>query len=156
MKSVSIGLGFLPGRMPAPGVRCGMCLRLPSSLRCFLINGQTNERTGPGLFQAGERVRFTLYQCVGHVDWYDVRNSGSANDWLSRPMDQLSNPLPLIEFRFAVAEYPIYYLLFASWSGLHHCCCESIDRTGFAFWVLLAPREGMKGLVPAHRPRFVY
>jgi CopA family copper-resistance protein len=115
----------------------------------FLVNGQTNEQNWTGLFKPGERVRLRFINASA-MSMYDVRIPGLQMTVIQAD-GQYIEPVTVDEFRFAVAEtYDV--IVTPQADQAYTIAAESIDRTGFALGTL-APREGMKGLVPAHRPR---
>ncbi|WP_339775188.1 copper resistance system multicopper oxidase [uncultured Methylophaga sp.] len=115
----------------------------------FLVNGQTNEQNWTGLFKPGERVRLRFINASA-MSMYDVRIPGLQMTVVQAD-GQYVEPVTVDEFRFAVAEtYDV--IVTPQADQAYTIAAESIDRTGFALGTL-APREGMKGLVPAHRPR---
>lgn len=115
----------------------------------FLVNGQTNEQNWTGLFKAGERVRLRFINASA-MSMYDVRIPGLQMTVIQAD-GQYIEPVTVDEFRFAVAEtYDV--IVTPQADQAYTIAAESIDRTGFALGTL-APRAGMKGLIPAHRPR---
>ena len=115
----------------------------------FLVNGQTNDQNWTGLFKPGERVRLRFINASA-MSMYDVRIPGLQMTVVQAD-GQYVEPVTVDEFRFAVAEtYDV--IVTPQADQAYTIAAESIDRTGFALGTL-APREGMKGLVPAHRPR---
>jgi CopA family copper-resistance protein len=115
----------------------------------FLVNGQTNEQNWTGLFKPGERVRLRFINASA-MSMYDVRIPGLQMTVIQAD-GQYIEPVTVDEFRFAVAEtYDV--IVTPQADQAYTIAAESIDRTGFALGTL-APREGMKGLIPAHRPR---
>lgn len=115
----------------------------------FLVNGQTNEQNWTGLFKAGERVRLRFINASA-MSMYDVRIPGLQMTVIQAD-GQYIEPVTVDEFRFAVAEtYDV--IVTPQADQAYTIAAESIDRTGFALGTL-APRAGMKGLVPDHRPR---
>ena len=115
----------------------------------FLVNGQTNDQNWTGLFQPGERVRLRFINASA-MSMYDVRIPGLQMTVIQAD-GQYIEPVTVDEFRFAVAEtYDV--IVTPQADQAYTIAAESIDRTGFALGTL-APREGMKGLSPAHRPR---
>lgn len=115
----------------------------------FLVNGQTNEENWTGIFQPGERVRLRFINASA-MSMYDVRIPGLQMTVIQAD-GQYIEPVTVDEFRFAVAEtYDV--IVTPQADQAYTIAAESIDRTGFALGTL-APREGMKGPVPDHRPR---
>jgi len=115
----------------------------------FLVNGQTNEQNWTGLFKPGERVRLRFINASA-MSMYDVRIPGLQMTVIQAD-GQYIEPVTVDEFRFAVAEtYDV--IVTPQADQAYTIAAESIDRTGFALGTL-APRAGMKGLVPDHRPR---
>lgn len=119
------------------------------SYDAFLVNGQTNEQNWTGLFKPGERVRLRFINASA-MSMYDVRIPGLQMTVIQAD-GQYIEPVTVDEFRFAVAEtYDV--IVTPQADQAYTIAAESIDRTGFALGTL-APRAGMKGLIPAHRPR---
>ena len=115
----------------------------------FLVNGKTNEQNWTGLFKPGERVRLRFINASA-MSMYDVRIPGLQMTVIQAD-GQYIEPVTVDEFRFAVAEtYDV--IVTPQADQAYTIAAESIDRTGFALGTL-APRAGMKGLVPDHRPR---
>ena len=115
----------------------------------FLVNGQTNEQNWTGLFKPGERVRLRFINASA-MSMYDVRIPGLQMTVIQAD-GQYIEPVTVDEFRFAVAEtYDV--IVTPQADQAYTIAAETIDRTGFALGTL-APRAGMKGLVPDHRPR---
>jgi CopA family copper-resistance protein len=115
----------------------------------FLVNGQTNEQNWTGLFKPGERVRLRFINASA-MSMYDVRIPGLQMTVIQAD-GQYIEPVTVDEFRFSVAEtYDV--IVTPQADQAYTIAAESIDRTGFALGTL-APRAGMKGLVPDHRPR---
>jgi len=115
----------------------------------FLLNGRTPEQNWTGLFNSGERIRLRLINASA-MSFYDVRIP-------SLPMTVVAadgrnvEPLQIDELRIGVAE--TYDLIVTPEQDLAYTfIAESIDRSGFALGTL-APREGMQGPAPEHRPR---
>jgi len=115
----------------------------------FLLNGKTNEENWTGIFTPGERVRLRFINASA-MSMYDVRIPGLQMTVVQAD-GQYVEPVTVDEFRFAVAEtYDV--IVTPQADQAYTIAAESIDRTGFALGTL-APEVGMKGLIPAHRPR---
>lgn len=115
----------------------------------FLMNGLPPQASWTGLFHPGERVRLRFIQ-VGVMSFHDVRIPGLRMTVVQAD-GQNVQPVEVDEFRIGPAEtYDVVvepaedraYAIFA----------ESLDRSGYACGTL-APRPGMRGEVPARRPR---
>ncbi|HSC76477.1 MAG TPA: multicopper oxidase domain-containing protein [Pseudomonadales bacterium] len=120
----------------------------------FLINGKTSQQNWTGTFKPGETVRLHMINASA-MSFYDVRILDSENKRLKMTVVQADGrnvePLPVDEFRFGVAEtYDV--LVQPAEAKAYTIVAEPIDRTGFAIGTL-APKEGMKGLMPEQRPR---
>lgn len=115
----------------------------------FLINGKSPAQNWTGIFKPGERVRLRFINTSG-MSIYDVRIPGLKMNVLQAD-GQNVEPVKVDEFRFAPAEtYDV--VVIPEEDKAYTIAAESIDRTGFAIGTL-APREGMKGEMPAPRPR---
>ncbi len=115
----------------------------------FLVNGKTPEQNWTGIFKPGEKVRLRFINASA-MSFYDVRIPGLKMSVVQAD-GQNVEPVPVDEFRFGVAEtYDV--VVEPKEDKAYTIAAESIDRTGFAIGTL-APREGMKGEVPKHRPR---
>lgn len=115
----------------------------------FLVNGKNTAQNWTGLFKAGERVRLRFINASA-MSIYDVRIPGLKMTVVSAD-GQNVEPVAVDEFRFGVAEtYDV--VVEPKEDKAYTIAAESIDRTGFALG-MLAPREGLKGEVPPHRPR---
>lgn len=115
----------------------------------FLINGKTPEQNWTGLFNPGERVRLRFIN-ASSMSFYDVRIPGLKMAVVQAD-GQNVEPVRIDEFRIAPAE--TYDIVVTPKDGkAYTIAAEPIDRTGFALGTL-APKEGMRGPVPEHRPR---
>ena len=120
----------------------------------FLVNGKTAAQNWTGTFTPGETVRLHLVNGSA-MSFYDVRILDTENKRLKMTVVQADGrnvePLPVDEFRFGVGEtYDV--LVTPAEAKAYTIVAEPIDRSGFAIGTL-APREGMKGLMPEQRPR---
>ncbi|HQQ74122.1 MAG TPA: multicopper oxidase domain-containing protein [Pseudomonadales bacterium] len=120
----------------------------------FLINGKTPQQNWTQTFTPGETVRLHMINASA-MSFYDVRILDTENKRLKMTVVQADGrhvePVPVDEFRFGVAEtYDI--LVTPMEDKAYTIVAEPIDRSGFAIGTL-APREGMKGLMPGQRPR---
>jgi FtsP/CotA-like multicopper oxidase with cupredoxin domain len=115
----------------------------------FLINGKSPDQNWTGLFKPGEKVRLRFINASA-MSFFDVRIPGLKMSVVQSD-GQNVEPVAVDEFRFAPAEtYDV--LVTPKEDKAYTIAAEPIDRTGFALGTL-APREGMKGDVPAQRPR---
>ncbi len=115
----------------------------------FLINGKAPAQNWTGLFKPGERVRLRFIN-ASSMSFYDVRIPGLKMTVLQAD-GQNVEPVKVNEFRFAVAEtYDV--VVTPQEDKAYTIVAEPIDRTGFALGTL-ATAEGMKGEMPAPRPR---
>ncbi len=115
----------------------------------FLTNGKTPDQNWTALFKPGERVRLRFINASA-MSFYDVRIPGLKMQVVSAD-GQNVEPVGVDEFRFGVAEtYDV--VVTPKEDKAYTIVAEPIDRTGFALSTL-APRENMKGEVPAPRPR---
>lgn len=120
----------------------------------FLINGKTPQQNWTQTFKPGETVRLHMVNASA-MSFYDVRILDSEKKRLKMMVVQADGrnvePVPVDEFRFGVAEtYDI--LVTPMEDKAYTIVAEPIDRSGFAIGTL-APREGMKGLMPEQRQR---
>ncbi len=120
----------------------------------FLVNGKTAQKNWTGVFKAGEKVRLRMINASA-MSFYDVRILDTENKRLKMTVVQADGrnvePVPVDEFRFGVAEtYDV--IVQPTENKAYTIVAESVDRSGFALGTL-APREGMKGVQPTHRPR---
>lgn len=120
----------------------------------FLINGKTPTQNWTGTFKPGETVRLHMINASA-MSFYDVRILDTENKRLKMTVVQADGrnvePVPVDEFRFGVAEtYDV--LVTPTEAKAYTIVAEPIDRSGFAIGTL-APKEGMKGLMPEQRPR---
>ena len=115
----------------------------------FLTNGKSPEQNFTALFKPGERVRLRFINAAA-MSYFDVRIPGLKMTVVQADGNNVQ-PVPVDEFRIAVAEtYDV--LVQPRDDKAYSILAESVDRTGFARGTL-APREGMVGEIPAHRPR---
>ncbi len=115
----------------------------------FLVNGQSPERNFTALFKPGERVRLRFINGAA-MSYFDVRIPGLKMTVVQADGNNVQ-PVPVDEFRIAVAEtYDV--IVQPREDKAYSILAESIDRTGFAR-ATLAPREGLVGEIPPHRPR---
>lgn len=115
----------------------------------FLVNGKTPEQNWTGLFKPGERVRLRFINASA-MSIYDVRIPGLTMQVVQAD-GQNVEPVTVDEFRFGVAEtYDV--IVTPKEDKPYTIAAEPIDRTGFALGTL-APREGMRGEIPAQRLR---
>lgn len=139
----------------------------------FLINGKTSEQNWSAIFRKGERVRLRFINASA-MTIYDVSIPGfplsKGNELLRSKAKhngggsylkmklveadgQPVRPILIDEFRFGVAEtYDV--IVEPEENKVYTIFAEPIDRTGYAR-ATLAPKEGMKGDIPAIRPRAV-
>jgi FtsP/CotA-like multicopper oxidase with cupredoxin domain len=115
----------------------------------FLINGNSPEQNWTGLFKVGERVRLRFINASA-MSFYDVRIPGLKMEVVQSDGRNVE-PVRVDEFRFAVAEtYDV--VVTPTEDKAYTIVAEPIDRSGFALGTL-ATQEGMKGEMPAQRPR---
>jgi CopA family copper-resistance protein len=115
----------------------------------FLINGHTNERNFTALFKPNERVRLRFINASA-MTYFDVRIPGLKMTVVQADGNNVQ-PTPVDEFRIAVSEtYDV--IVQPREERAYSILAESMDRAGFAR-ATLAPREGMVGEIPPHRPR---
>jgi FtsP/CotA-like multicopper oxidase with cupredoxin domain len=115
----------------------------------FLVNGKSPEQNWTGIFKTGERVRLRFINASA-TSIFDVRIPGLKMNVVQAD-GQNVEPVIVDEFRFAPAEtYDV--VVTPKEDKAYTIAAESIDRSGFAIGTL-ASAEGMKGEVPAHRPR---
>ncbi|MBS0983714.1 copper resistance system multicopper oxidase [Gluconobacter cerinus] len=115
----------------------------------YTLNGNAPDMNWNGLFRPGERVRLRFINGAT-MTLFDVRIPGLEMLVVQADGNDVE-PVPVDEFRIGVAEtYDVIvqpkedraYTIFA----------QSEDRTGFARGTL-APRLGMRGLIPPMDPR---
>jgi FtsP/CotA-like multicopper oxidase with cupredoxin domain len=115
----------------------------------FLLNGKTNEQNWTGLFTPGERVRLRFINAAA-MTMYDVRIPGLTMTVVAAD-GQPIEPVVVDEFRFGNAEtYDV--IVTPKEDKAYTIVAESLDREGFSLGTL-APRAGMRGETPSHRPR---
>lgn len=115
----------------------------------FLMNGKSPEQNWTGLFKSGERVRLRFINASA-MSFFDVRIPGLKMSVVQSD-GQNVEPVAVDEFRFAPAEtYDV--IVTPKDDKPYTIAAEPIDRTGFAIGTL-ATSEGMKGEIPAQRPR---
>ncbi len=117
----------------------------------FTINGMTPGQNWTGLFKSGQRIRLRFINAAS-MTMYDIRIPGLKMTVVSAD-GQPVEPVDVDEFRIGNAEtYDV--IVTPQDDKAYTIAAESIDRTGFAIGTL-APREGMKGEIPAQRPRSI-
>ncbi len=115
----------------------------------FLVNGKSPKQNWTGIFKPGEKVRLRFINASA-MSFFDVRIPGLKMS-VAQADGQNIEPVVVDEFRFAPAEtYDVIVKPLAD--KAYTIAAEPIDRTGFAIGTL-ATREGMKGELPAQRPR---
>jgi FtsP/CotA-like multicopper oxidase with cupredoxin domain len=115
----------------------------------FLTNGKSPEQNWTGLFKPGEKVRLRFINASA-MSFFDVRILGLKMSVVQAD-GQNVEPVPVDEFRFAPAEtYDV--IVTPNEDKAYTIAAEPMDRTGFALGTL-ATTEGMKGEIPAQRPR---
>ena len=115
----------------------------------FLVNGKTPDQNWTGIFKPGERVRLRFINASA-MSFFDVRIPGLKMSVVASD-GQNVEPVPVDEFRFGAAE--IYDVVVTPKEDkAYTIVAEPIDRTGFAL-ATLATHEGVRGQIPAHRPR---
>ena len=117
----------------------------------FLVNGESPDHNWTGIFKPGERVRLRFINASA-MSFFDVRIPGLKMTVIAADGQDVE-PVAVDEFRFGSAEtYDV--IVEPREDRAFTLVAEPIDRTGFALGTL-APREGMRGDVPQHRPRAV-
>lgn len=115
----------------------------------FLSNGKSPDQNFTVLFKPGERVRLRFINSAA-MSYFDLRIPGLKMTVVQADGNNVQ-PVPVDELRIAVAEtYDV--LVQPKEDKAYSILAESMDRTGFAR-ATLAPREGMVGEIPEHRPR---
>lgn len=115
----------------------------------FLVNGKSPQQNWTGLFKPGERVRLRFINASA-MSFFDVRIPGLKMSVVQSD-GQNVEPVKVDEFRFAPAEtYDV--IVTPQDDKPYTIAAEPIDRTGFAIGTL-ATSEGIKGEIPAQRPR---
>jgi CopA family copper-resistance protein len=115
----------------------------------FLVNGKGPEQNWTGLFTPGERVRLRFINASA-MTYFDVRIPGLELTVVQADGMNVQ-PVKVDEFRIAVAEtYDV--IVQPKEETAYSVVAEALDRSGFARGTL-APRQGMAGALPAHRPR---
>ncbi|TKW61113.1 MAG: copper resistance system multicopper oxidase [Blastochloris viridis] len=115
----------------------------------FLVNGKTPDQNWTGVFKPGEKVRLRFINASA-MSFFDVRIPGLKMNVVQSD-GQNVEPVAVDEFRFAPAEtYDV--VVTPTEDKAYTIAAEPIDRNGFAL-ATLAPREGIKGDVPAQRER---
>ncbi len=143
-----------PGKAVKSAAEWGKMRMLPTDLSDvsgyqFLVNGMTNSQNWTGVFKPGETVRLRFVNGSA-MTMYDIRIPGLKMTVVAAD-GQAVEPVEIDEFRFGNAEtYDV--IVQPTEDKAYTIVAESIDREGFALGTL-APREGMKGDMPVHRPR---
>jgi FtsP/CotA-like multicopper oxidase with cupredoxin domain len=115
----------------------------------FLMNGKTTDQNWTGLFAHGEKIRLRFINASA-MTFFDVRIPGLKMTVVTAD-GQPIQPVTVDEFRIGNAEtYDV--IVQPADDKAYTVTAESLDREGFALGTL-APRNGMKGDIPAHRPR---
>lgn len=115
----------------------------------FLTNGKSPAQNWTGLFKVGERVKLRIIN-AGTMTMFDVRIPGLKMLVVAADGQDIV-PIEVDEFRMGTAEtYDV--IVTPTENKAYTFVAESLDREGFALGTL-APREGMKGEIPTHRPR---
>ncbi|WKL56041.1 copper resistance system multicopper oxidase [Asticcacaulis sp. ZE23SCel15] len=115
----------------------------------FLVNGMTNDQNWTGMFTPGEKVRLRFINASA-MTMYDIRIPGLKMTVVAAD-GQPVVPVEVDEFRFGNAEtYDV--IVEPKDDKAYTIAAESLDREGFALGTL-APREGLRGDIPAQRPR---
>ena len=117
----------------------------------FMMNGKSPHQNWTGVFKPGEKVRLRFINAAS-MTIYDVRIPGLKMTVIAAD-GQPVEPVNVDEFRFGNAEtYDV--IVEPQDDKAYTIAAEPIDRTGFAIGTL-APRDGMKGDMPAQRPRSI-
>jgi len=115
----------------------------------YLMNGRSPDLNWTALYRAGERVRLRFINASA-MTLLDVRIPGLKMT-LVQADGQNVQPVTVDEFRIAPAET---YDMIVQPDGdqAYTIFAEAMDRSGYAA-ATLAPRDGMRGEVPARRKR---
>ncbi|MBX9824837.1 MAG: multicopper oxidase domain-containing protein [Xanthobacteraceae bacterium] len=115
----------------------------------FLVNGRPPDRNFTVLARPGERVRLRFINAATST-YFDVRIPGLRMTVVQADGNNV-HPVQVDEFRIAIAEtYDV--IVQPAEDKAYTIVAEAMDRTGFAR-ATLAPRPGMIGSLPPHRPR---
>ena len=115
----------------------------------FLVNGKTSDQNWTGIFKPGERLRLRFIN-ASSMSFYDVRIPGLKMTIIGADGPAVE-PVLVDEFRFGVAEtYDV--TVEPQENKAFSIVAEALDRSGFAL-ATLAPRYGMRGIIPKHRQR---
>lgn len=115
----------------------------------FLVNGKTPDQNWTGIFKKGEKVRLRFINASA-MSIYDIYIPGLKMKLVAADGQNIE-PISIDEFRFGVAEtYDV--IVEPKEDKAYTIAAEPIDRSGFGIGTL-APKEGMRGEIPAQRPR---
>jgi FtsP/CotA-like multicopper oxidase with cupredoxin domain len=115
----------------------------------FLVNGKSPEANWTGIAKRGERVRLRFIN-ASSMSFFDVRIPGLSMHVVQADGQNIE-PVAVDEFRFAPAEtYDV--IVTPKENKAYTIAAEPLDRNGFAL-ATLAPEMGLKGKIPAQRPR---
>jgi CopA family copper-resistance protein len=115
----------------------------------FLVNGKSPAQNWTGPFNLGDRVKLRIIN-AGTMTMFDVRIPGLKMLVVAADGQDIV-PIEVDEFRMGTAEtYDV--IVMPTEDKAYTIVAESLDREGFAL-SSLAPRAGMKGEIPTHRPR---
>jgi len=114
----------------------------------YLMNGQAPDMNWTGLFRPGERIRLRFIN-GSSMTYFDVRIPGLKMTVVASD-GQYVNPVPVDEFRIAVAE--TYDVIIEPTEQAYTLFAQSMDRTGYARGTL-ATHAGLSAPVPPLDPR---
>lgn len=115
----------------------------------YLLNGLPAEAAWTGLFRPGERIRLRLINSAA-ATYFDVRLPGLQMTVVQADGQDVI-PTTVDELRIAIAEtYDV--IVQPTEDRAYTVFAETMDRSGYALGTL-APREGMRGVVPLRRKR---
>lgn len=114
----------------------------------YLTNGVTPEGRWTGLFSRGEKVRLRFVN-ASSMTYFDVRIPGLKMTVVAADGQDVE-PVSIDEFRLSVAE-TLDVIVSPSDDRAYTIFAQAIDRSGYAAGTL-APREGMRGEIPALDP----
>ncbi|WP_333784790.1 copper resistance system multicopper oxidase [Thermocrinis sp.] len=113
----------------------------------YLMNGQTTEENPTFIFKPGEKVRLRFINASA-ATYFDVRIPGLKMTVVQAD-GQNVYPVDVDEFRIAIAEtYDV--IVQPKEEKAYAIYAEAMDRSGFVMGTL-APRKGMKAVLPARR-----
>lgn len=115
----------------------------------YLMNGLAPSENWTALFHPNERIRLRFINAAS-MTFYDVHIPGLTMTVVQAD-GQNVQPVSVEEFRFGPAEtYDV--IIEPTEDRAYTIFAETIDRSGYARGTI-APRPGMEGEIPEHRPR---